>query len=232
MQFIEAAVNRSRTVIGVLLLLFISGTVTYINIPKEAEPDVDIPFIFVSGALGEEAAIEALTRGATDYVLKHNLSRLAPAVLRALKEVRNRRKRRQAQKALQRYNEMLRTIMEATPVGIVGLDLDGHVHSVWNSAAAKMLGYDRRRDLIGMKTAECYTDIKQREVVRKELEANDYIEDFEITSKKRDGKKLNFLVSITIQRNDNGDYIRSVAFFRDITKKSRSDAKRVDPDKK
>ncbi|WP_455203903.1 efflux RND transporter permease subunit [Kaarinaea lacus] len=48
MRIIETAVNRSRTVIAVLVLLFISGTVTYITIPKEAEPDVDIPFIFIS----------------------------------------------------------------------------------------------------------------------------------------------------------------------------------------
>ena len=58
----------------------------------------DLPFIFVSGAMGEEAAIEALTKGATDYVLKQNLSRLAPAVQRALEEARNLRERRQAEK--------------------------------------------------------------------------------------------------------------------------------------
>jgi two-component system, cell cycle sensor histidine kinase and response regulator CckA len=64
----------------------------------------ETPFIFVSGTMGEEAAIEALTQGATDYVLKQNLSRLAPAVKRALEETRNRRERRQAQAALQRSN--------------------------------------------------------------------------------------------------------------------------------
>jgi PAS domain S-box-containing protein len=64
----------------------------------------DIPFIFVSGTMGEEAAIEALTQGATDYVLKHNLSRLAAAVQRALEEACNRRERRQAEEALQRSN--------------------------------------------------------------------------------------------------------------------------------
>ena len=45
-----------------------------------------LPFIFVSGTIGEDRAIEALKRGATDYVLKSNLSRLAPAVTRALAE--------------------------------------------------------------------------------------------------------------------------------------------------
>jgi FixJ family two-component response regulator len=54
----------------------------------------DIPFIFVSGTLGEETAIDTLKRGATDYVLKHRLSRLAPAVKRALAEVGERTARR------------------------------------------------------------------------------------------------------------------------------------------
>ena len=48
MRFIESTVNHSRTVLGVLALLFISGAIAYITIPKEAEPDVDIPYIFVS----------------------------------------------------------------------------------------------------------------------------------------------------------------------------------------
>src|ERR671931_556424 len=46
----------------------------------------DVPFIFVSGTLGEEAAIEALKRGATDYVLKQRLNRLPPVTRRALRE--------------------------------------------------------------------------------------------------------------------------------------------------
>ena len=64
----------------------------------------EIPFIFVSGTMGEAAAIEGLTRGATDYVLKQNLSRLPSAVRRAMREARNRRERRQAREALQRSN--------------------------------------------------------------------------------------------------------------------------------
>ncbi|AKF03653.1 response regulator [Sandaracinus amylolyticus] len=54
---------------------------------RESAPDV--PFVFVSGAIGEEIAIESLKRGATDYVLKHRLERLGPAVRRALREREN-----------------------------------------------------------------------------------------------------------------------------------------------
>ncbi len=62
----------------------------------------DIPFLFLSGAIGEEVAIESLKRGATDYVLKQSLERLPPAVRRALAEARQRLERKQAQEELAR----------------------------------------------------------------------------------------------------------------------------------
>src|ERR1700751_380328 len=61
-----------------------------------------LPFIFVSGTLGEEVAIEALKMGATDYVFKTRLSRLAPSVRRALREARERTGQRKAKEALRR----------------------------------------------------------------------------------------------------------------------------------
>ena len=67
----------------------------------------DVPFIFVSGALGEETAIELLKQGATDYVLKSRLSRLAPAVSRALREIKERKERKMAEEALQKREKAL-----------------------------------------------------------------------------------------------------------------------------
>lgn len=60
----------------------------------------DVPFIFVSGTLGEEVAIEALKIGATDYVLKERLSRIAPSVQRALREAEERNQRKRAEEKL------------------------------------------------------------------------------------------------------------------------------------
>jgi CheY-like chemotaxis protein len=62
----------------------------------------DVPFIFVSGTLGEEVAIEALKIGATDYVLKTRLSRLVPSVHRALREARDRLNQKRTEEALRR----------------------------------------------------------------------------------------------------------------------------------
>lgn len=72
----------------------------------------DIPFIFVSGAMGEELAIETLKSGATDYVLKQRLSRLVPAVHRALMEVEERAERKQAEEELRKYREHLEELVE------------------------------------------------------------------------------------------------------------------------
>jgi signal transduction histidine kinase len=70
----------------------------------------DIPFIFVTGTLGEEVAIETLKKGATDYVLKQRLSRLVPSVQRALREAQERRERRHAEEQLRQSHEQLRSL--------------------------------------------------------------------------------------------------------------------------
>jgi len=70
-----------------------------LQLAQSARPD--LPFIFVSG-FGEEIAIEALTSGATDYILKTRLSRLVPSVQRALREARERAERKKAEEALRR----------------------------------------------------------------------------------------------------------------------------------
>src|SRR3972149_5269026 len=71
-----------------------------------------VPFIFISGEIGEELAIETLKGGATDYVLKHRLSRLVPAVNRALREAEERAERRQAEESLRVSEERYRVFYE------------------------------------------------------------------------------------------------------------------------
>lgn len=74
------------------------------------ERGLDIPFILVSGALGEEAAVESLKAGATDYVLKTKLFRLTPTVERALSEKEEYRKSKQAQRDLRESEEKFRQL--------------------------------------------------------------------------------------------------------------------------
>ena len=75
----------------------------------------DLPFIFVSGMIGEETAVDALRIGATDYILKPRLARLVPAVQRALREARERAERRVAAEAARRSEKELLDVIEAIP---------------------------------------------------------------------------------------------------------------------
>ena len=84
-----------------------------LELAKEIRPEV--PFILVSGAIGEDRAIEALKSGATDYVLKQRLERLVPAVRRAVREAEERTDRRRAEEALGRSEERYRTLVEQIP---------------------------------------------------------------------------------------------------------------------
>jgi two-component system cell cycle sensor histidine kinase/response regulator CckA len=77
----------------------------------------DIPFIIVSGTIGEDAAVDAMRAGAHDYVLKQNLRRLGPAVQRELREAANRRMQRSTQAALQASEQRLRHAQKMESVG-------------------------------------------------------------------------------------------------------------------
>lgn len=96
-----------------------------LSIAKEKCPDV--PFIFVSGFLGEELAIKTLKMGATDYVLKDRLSRLVPAVKRALSEARERTERRRAEKQLAEEREKLSVTLRSIGDGVILIDADKRV---------------------------------------------------------------------------------------------------------
>jgi PAS domain S-box-containing protein len=91
-----------------------------LRIVRDLHPDV--PFIFVSGSLGEERAIEALKSGATDYVLKDRLQRLGSVVHRALAEARERRERRSAQAALEGQRVLLGTLIDSLPDLVYAID--------------------------------------------------------------------------------------------------------------
>ncbi|MCX5892633.1 MAG: PAS domain S-box protein, partial [Deltaproteobacteria bacterium] len=72
---------------------------------------IDLPFILVSGKVGEETAVEAMKAGANDYILKHRMARLVPAVRRELQDAESRRERRRVEKALEDSEEKYRLIL-------------------------------------------------------------------------------------------------------------------------
>jgi hypothetical protein len=99
-----------------------------------------IPFLFLSGTIGEERAVEALKKGATEYVLKSNLARLPSAVRRALSEARERADLRRAEEALRASEQRTRALMENAKDAIVVGNTQGIIVEVNRAAGALFAG--------------------------------------------------------------------------------------------
>jgi two-component system, cell cycle sensor histidine kinase and response regulator CckA len=107
----------------------------------------EIPFIYVSGTLGEDTAVECIKQGATDYVLKNNLERLPHAVQRALDESELRRQRARAEQELAESEEQYRLLFESNPQPMWVFDRKTLAFLAVNEAAIRHYGYSRQEFL-------------------------------------------------------------------------------------
>jgi PAS domain S-box-containing protein len=117
-----------------------------LKIAREKCPEV--PFIMVSGILGEELAVETVKSGATDYVLKNRLSRLAPTVRRAIREAEDRMVRQRMGEALAESEQKYRALFEGS-LEAMCLTKEGKIVDV-NPAWLKLHGFQNRNEALGM----------------------------------------------------------------------------------
>ena len=116
----------------------------------------DTPFIFVSGVIGEDNAVEMLKRGATDYVSKSRLSRLPLVIERALREVAQREARGRAEVRLREANDMYARVVDSLRnYAVILMDTRGVVRS-WNRAACDIFGF-AREDMVGQSADQLFT---------------------------------------------------------------------------
>ena len=111
------------------------------------EKNLDIPFIIVSGNIGEDIAVKAMIAGAHDYIMKDNLSRLIPAITRELREADVRRERRNTEKALYESEELYRSLVELSPDAVTVLR-DNKIVYV-NPACVHIAGGSTSKEFIG-----------------------------------------------------------------------------------
>lgn len=111
------------------------------------ESGLELPFIIISGKIGEDVAVEALKAGANDYLLKDRLTRLGPAVERAIAEASQRQRRRQAENALKESEERYRRLVESCPEAMFICVERKFVYV--NPAAVRMFGAKSPLDLLG-----------------------------------------------------------------------------------
>ncbi|MBI0534411.1 response regulator [Roseomonas sp. KE2513] len=142
---------------------------TALSVAREIAPDT--PFIFVSGTMGEEAAVEAVRQGATDYVVKQRLARLPIAVRRAQDDARARDGQRETLAALRESEARLRLALEAGRLGTWELDLrsgaltaSAHFHAAFGGGAEGPFTYPDLLAAIHAKDRECVQSALARSV--------------------------------------------------------------------
>lgn len=189
------------------------------------EKGLDIPFIIVSGTIGDEIAAEAMISGANDYVMKSNLSRLVPAIQRELKEAESRIKRKKAEDALVESEAKYRDIFENATEGIFQTTPQGRYISV-NPSFAKMFGFDSPQDMIENVTdigRQLYVDPEDRERLKRMLLEKGSVEGFEVELLRKD--KSRFWVSINVHAvfGPEGNMLYLEGTNEDITKRKEAE---------
>jgi diguanylate cyclase (GGDEF)-like protein/PAS domain S-box-containing protein len=152
-----------------------------LKVVRQEQPDT--PFIFVSGRIGEELAIESLKLGASDYVIKTNLSRLPSAVARAMEHVEQRDARRRIETELLESNLMFRTFMENLPGAAFIKDKDGR-YLYGNHGLDKAFNVDKGYSIGRLDTELVPFDVahKLREMETRVLNAGTALQEVEAMS--------------------------------------------------
>src|SRR5215204_581884 len=126
------------------------------NLPAFSAPEalklvqtsgLDLPFIIISGGIGEATAVAAMKAGAHDYLMKGNLNRLTPAIDRELREAANRRERREAREKLLESELRYRLLWESSPDAVLLMDADSKIHFA-NPAVETVFGH-KSEEIIG-----------------------------------------------------------------------------------
>jgi PAS domain S-box-containing protein len=152
-HFIAALESKRFDVILADFVMPTFSGIEALTIASERSPDT--PFIFVSGLLGEEHAVDMLKRGATDYVLKQRLQRLPAVVRRAMREAAERAQRIAVERALRETETHFRLLIDALKdYAVITLDPEGRIRT-WNVASERILGFPAQ-DVLGQSASIFY----------------------------------------------------------------------------
>jgi len=191
-----------------------------------------IPMILVSGTLGEELAIDSLKSGATDYVLKERLARLAPAVRRAMKDVEDRAVNRRTETVLAETEQRLQIIFTESPLGIALVGVDGRP-VLTNTALQKMLGYTgeelNRMPFANFTHSEdCAED---KELYRQLVQGTRTSYQLEKRYIRKDGQTLWARLSVNVAREAEDRASFAIGMVEDITERRQLQAQFIEAQK-
>lgn len=194
------------------------GSLEALQIVRGKLPEV--PFIVVSGAMGEEMAVRAMKAGANDCLNKSELGRLSPMVERELRDAWGRRARRRAEEALRRGQQELADFFEHAALGMHWEGPEGTILRA-NQAELDMLGY-AREEYLGHRISEFCVDEGVAEDILRRLHNGETLNNYEARLRAKDGS-IKYVVLNSNVLWENGKFIHSRCFMRDVTEYKRGE---------
>ncbi|MBA2782387.1 MAG: PAS domain S-box protein, partial [Rubrobacteraceae bacterium] len=190
----------------------------------------DVPFIVVSGKIGEDAAVETMKAGANDYLTKENMSRLCPAIERELREAEVRRERERAEKALGRSEDRFRRLVEQIPaVTYVQEPIDSDTPKAITYMSPQyeaMLGYPAETEMLDEEhwLRVLHPDDRER-VLAEELRTDETGEPYRIEYRliARGGRVVWVRDEATLVRDEEGNSLYWLGVQYDITEQKRTE---------
>jgi len=183
------------------------------------EMKVDLPFIIISGTVGEEAAVEAMRAGAHDYLMKDNLVRLVPTIERELHEAENRRARRQAEEQLRGSRLYTRLLMESNIDALMTTDPLGIITDV-NQQMESLSGHSRE-ELIGTPFKQHFTHPARAEDGISLVLRDGRVANYELIVRSKDGDETVVSYNATTFNDQSGQLQGVFGAARDVTERKR-----------
>lgn len=187
----------------------------------------DVPFIVVSGTIGEEQAVTLLKAGAHDFVVKDRLARLIPAIEREVREARNRRERARTERALRESERRHREMVEGLPVGVYRTAEDGTLLDA-NRVFLELLGLPESALSAGFNVASLFADPEERERWKASLHVAGVLSGAELRIRRADGSDLWVRDTGRAVRGPRGGALYYEGVLEDVTELREAERKRHD----
>jgi len=183
------------------------------------EMKVDLPFIIISGTVGEAVAVEAMRAGAHDYLMKDNLVRLGPTIERELHEIENRRARRRAEEQLRGSQLYTRLLMESNIDALMTTDPVGIITDV--NQQMEILSGHSREELIGTPFKQQFTNPERAEEGIRSVLREGRVANYELIVRSKDGDETVVSYNATTFNDQSGNLQGVFGAARDVTDRKR-----------
>jgi two-component system, cell cycle sensor histidine kinase and response regulator CckA len=185
---------------------------------------LDLPFIVVSGVIGEELAVDLMKAGAHDFIVKGRLSRLIPAIQRELREAETRR----AQALSREELSYLAAIIDSAEGAIIGQTMEGTI-TTWNAGAERLYGYSAK-EAVGQSAWIVVPESRRGEAsdLLSRVQQGQAVQQLETVRSGKSGNLLDVSLAISAIRDREGRIIGASSITFDVTERRKMEAERTE----